>query len=213
MRDNEFIGTSFHLRAALKCSMSNVCKELNMHKSLKLIGDLKGKTRYQIIKAFEDTESSTLELSGHEIVLTFLSRRPDRTSYNRNFLILVSLITSLKEFYSIEFEDLYSYIIEAVRNNWQNTVKDHNLIIESLKERVGLLSDSNCKLSRQLITLSGRNMVMVADLSVYREFSKRVIEISKERAGSSKISILSEIGIDKADVDNVEMRLKSERGG
>jgi hypothetical protein len=210
--DNEtLLCTCFRARAELKCGKRLIEENLAKLKNLEKIAG-NSKLRYKIIKIDNRRdEESVLELSEEYVSLLFYCRKPSNAIYSSNLVIFLSLMPFLKDFYTIEFADLYSYVIEAISHGWQNTVKDESRIIESLKERIEALSDSNCRLSHQLTRLSNLKTFTEAELSVYKQFSKRVIESSREggkcRNSGEGRSALTEMGIDAQEIKLVECHL------
>lgn len=210
MDGDAILGTCFRVGAVLKCDRQSMVKRLAKLKSLERIAD-SSKLKYTIMKTGRKDDASILELSDDCICLLFFCRKPSNAGYNSNLVIFLSLMLTLEEFYAVEFGDLYRYVIEAINNRWQNTIKDDPSVIESLKERIGVLNDSNCRLSHQLVRLSNINSSIMAELPVYKQFSKRIIDASRESEGHRKNElksyILAETGMDPEELRRVELYL------
>ena len=185
MGEDTMLGNCFRVRAMLKCDRQSMIKGLARLKSLERIED-SSKLRYMVMKTDRNGDSSILELSDDCVCLLFYCRKPSGASYNSNLVMFLTLMPHLKEFYAIEFGDVYGYVIEALNYGWHNTIKDSASVIESLKERIEVLNDSNCKLSHQLVRLSNANGLIMSELSVYKQFSKRIIDASSESGGRTE---------------------------
>lgn len=200
------LGVCFRVGAKLKCDRQKVEKELTRLKILKRVSD-SSKLKYEIVKIEGGNDQSILELSEDCICLIFFQRRQSTASYSSNLVTLLSLIPSLEVFYEIEFGDLYGYVIEALKYGWHNTVKSERLLIESLKERIFVLNDSNCRLSYQVVKLSKMNASIKSELSVYRQFSKKIVDAAGGGNGEGKTGIrdyiLAETGIGREELERV----------
>ncbi len=209
--EDTLLCTCFRARAELKCGRQAMEESLAKLKNLERIID-NSRLRYRVIKiGSKKEEESILELSEDCISLLFFCRKPSNAAYNSNLVMFISLMPFLKDFYAVEFGDLYSYVIEAMNHSWRSTIKDESRIIESLKGRIEMLNDSNCRLSHQLVRLSNSNIAMEAELDVYRQFSKKVVEGSKANGryghNGQECSILAEMGIDIQEIKLVECHL------
>ncbi len=208
--NDNVLGVCFRVGAKLKCDRQSLVKSSEGLKNLKRI-DGKPILRYAVIKAREDDSMDILELSDDYICLFFTCRKQGSASYNSNLVLFLSFMPWLDEFYDIKFGDLYSYVIEAINHGWSNTVKSDPEMIKSLKKRIFALNDSNCKLSQQLVMLSNVKDSVIAELAIYRKFSKRVVEAARENGESGKNGamsyLLAETGMDAEELRTVKIYL------
>lgn len=208
-KDN-VLGICFRASAKPKCNRQTVEKGLAKIKSLERIAD-GSKLKYTVMKAGRKENASILELLDDCICFLFFCGKPGNASYSRNLVVFLSLMPSLEEFYAVEFGDLYGYVIEAINHSWHNTVKSEPSMIESLRERIMALNDSNCGLAHQLVKLSKANSSIMAELAAYKQFSKRIVDSARESGADRKNGIrgyiLAETGMDPEEFGRVELYL------
>lgn len=204
------LNTSFYLPAKAKCDIKLIIRKLTKLKLLKKLVP-NSITRYEIIKQPKSRSKCVLELSNDHLSLIFFYEKSDQSIYNSNLITLLSLIPLLNEFYFIEFDNIYPYIIEAIGQSWRNTEKDQSTVIKALKDRAVGINDSNCKLSNQIIELSRANECLSADVSIYKEFCNDILNISKgiEYGIEAKKDyiFLTQIGINIEKIQQVERRI------
>jgi hypothetical protein len=213
MDDTMLAAASFAADASLKCDIGLVGKCLD---GLRGLRRLKGRAlKYGITRAGQkDGQESTLELTEMRICLVFLAKKADKAAYAANLTIFLSLMPVLKEFYTIEFSSVYSYMIEALEG-WHSTVKESPEMLAALRERINALNDSNCALAHQLARLSRLNGRLAGELSFYMRFSRMVVGAAKSDGRSGKEgrhALLGELGIDAESAMAVERRLDLDRG-
>jgi hypothetical protein len=213
VKEKEIIlSTSFHAGGALKSEMTVVKNQLRELPHLKILSD--GNTlKYELLKTGVDKNNGLLELTDSSITLSFFFKKPESSSYKDNLVSFICILVYLKEFYDIRFSDLYSYIVEALNQNWHNVVKDQNKVFWSLKERINVLNKSNCTLSNQIVDLSRKNHLLSIDLALYKEFSRDILYKVEQMGGHSggNHGILATFGIDPDSINKVESSLKENR--
>ena len=155
-----------------------------------------------------------MELTDNYLSFRFFFEKQDYSIYNDNLLGFLSVIAFLADLYEIKISSVYGYIVEALGQNWINTVKDQAQIINGLRDRVRSLNESNCLLSHQLIGASRRNKRIFLDLTTYEEFSKQILDrIKQQNAGRLENNdvILTRLGIDFELVKKVEVSLAASK--
>lgn len=204
---------SFHTKAKLITGINTVADYLNKVGHLRKLLDNRS-LRYEVLEK-DTNKGSILELSDTYIDLKFFFKNQDAHTYKDKFIVFVSLIGILDGFYEVRLGDLYRYLIEALNQNWQNTIKDQNSIINGLKDRIKSLNESNCLVSYQLIKLSKENVNLLADLSLYKKFCNSAIDMAKEKGPSSHTkdyAPLTTLGIDLELIQKIEYELNNSKG-
>lgn len=201
---------SFYVQAELKTAIGEVASNLNKIGYLKRLFDSQ-LLKYEILEKDSD-KGSVLELSEGHIALRFFFKSQDARIYKQKFIVFLSLIGILDNFYDIKLSNLYKYLVEILNQNWQNSIKDQNEIINALKARIITLNESNCTISYQLIKLSKENKSLSMDLSIYKEFCKDVITFSKEKGTSGfpeNYVPLTTLGIELKLIQKIETLLNN----
>ena len=199
------LGVAFYTRVTLKTNIDMIKQQINELKDVKLLDD-NTILKYKISGINHDNDS-LLELSDKHICLRFFPQSNDRLIYKDNFVVFISLISFLKEHYEIRFADIYGYIIGALSKEWEGLPKDQTQTIESLKERIKILDESNCNLSFALIASSEKNAQVLQEFSIYKEFGRSIIENLKIKEKNWPITgpnVLLTLGIDLDLVKKVE---------
>jgi len=190
--DEPRLNTCFYVTASLNCTIDQLRVKLKLE-NLKILPD--GKILKYEMYYSDSKDVSLLEFSDKHISLIFFFDKPSHYLYNRNLIAFLSLIISLKDSYTVNFDNLYSYIIEGLNKNWNNISKDQNQIIEGLKTQTKMLAESNCELSYQLVKCFAENKTISKELDLYREFSKEVIaKLKTSKNTSENWDILESIG-------------------
>lgn len=208
------LSTSFYANAQLKSNMIEVKQKLNEFKHARLLND--GPIlKYEISKLDQNKQTFILELTDEHISLRFFFKKQDYAIYKDGLLTFISLIAFLGDLYEAKLDSIYEYIVEALGRDWQHTVKRQDQVVEGLKERIKVLNESNCRLSHQLIAMLYENKRLSADSSLYKEFSKSVVDSIKEESNISEKDYvaLTRLGVDLSLIKKVESNFIKNRLG
>jgi hypothetical protein len=204
--NDALLSATFYVKVLSKIEIQEIGKKLDELKHIKKIADSQT-LRYEVIGEGGKIKSNIFEFSKDSISLQFFFKKQGPITYKNNFITFISMLAILKEFYEVRLADLYGYILEALNQNWQNVAHDQTQILESLKERIDVLDESNFSLSKQIIVLSQEKMQLSKNLSLYSGFSKCIIDKTKDSNSTQSESIyttLIHFGIDSELIKNVE---------
>lgn len=200
------LNTCFHVTASLNCTMDVLKTRLNLN-NIKILSE-EGVLRCEMFYEGSKEDACILEFSDKYISFVFFFDKPTQYFYNKNLIAFLSLIIYLKDFYKVNFTDLYTYIIEALDKNWDNLSKGHAQVGDKLKDQINILSDANCAISYELIKSFSENKEISKNLGLFREFSKEVINRLKD---SGKVGrdggILESLGMNPDLIKRVEETL------
>ncbi len=205
------MSSSFHVDAKLNCNISELREHIDKlgHPAIAINDD---KLKYEISNGSREKTRTILELSNEYICLWFSFSKKDLSIYRDNFLKFISLLEFLKGIYTVNFDNIYCYVVEALSQNWHDVVKDQSQVIENLKERIRSLDESNCSISYQLIGLSKENRQILADLSIYKDFVGRITRRVKEDSSKSSNNALAYLGIEPDLIKRLETELNPDKG-
>ncbi len=206
MQDNRrLLCSCFHVHARLVSSLAEAGNALNSFRCLKLCSS--GTRRvYVIVEAAKRDHEALLELCRDSISLKFFFAKPDRREYTDNLLKFLSILAYLKAFYSVDFVEVYPYIVEALHNGWSFSVLDDQSIDDVLSQRIVALSGINVTLSRELVILSREKKMLNEKARTYRRFCAEVLENARSmtRTGDAgQHAALYSLGVGDAEISAV----------
>ena len=201
------LSSAFHTRAELHGTLRDVRRSIGSMPNMTPIS-----TGTRLRYAVEgigvcDGARSVVELTANEITFRFFFEIPDVYDYKRNLLRFLAILAYLKELYTVSLGGIYSYLIEALRQDDCMMVHQGTGSREStMNGRIEVLNGINVSLSHELSLRSAQIRGMDRKLDSYKAFSKEIIGRLVQRSGkgpSDAISVLSAIGIDKSLADEI----------
>jgi hypothetical protein len=206
MVENEVFCSMFSANAKLVQSMESVKMYLDKMGYLKQ--DSTG-TKELIYRIVEGKEPKLLKLEDDRITLKFSYYGQNSGTHNSGLLTFLSLIKMLQQFYEINLDSIYDYVVEALDKNWSIEVKNEKALSDNLLERIESLNDSNCDLANQIVLISKHRAKAIADNRIYKEFCKIIIENLKKNFKPEELPhFFILLGIDRNSLKSIEDSLK-----
>ncbi len=174
-------------------------------------GKISEGNEFPIVCKLSDTSGvkRLLELSEEFISLKFPTSGKGIEEYNKSLILIFSLFSILKGEYTVNLNDVYPYVIEALQNGLDPIFEPNRRSLIRIKARVSALNDSNCVLAAEIIKLSAELAKLKGIMRIYRDFAQKIINDSK----SASTLQLGRFGVDKTDIDAVSNMLKVEKNG
>lgn len=201
------MSSTFHARAELHGVLGDVRRVMGHMPNVKLVST--GTRMRYMIQDQENSEEAgaIIEFTSNDITFRFFFKKPNEYEYRYNLLRFLTILAYLKELYTVDLGDIYSYIIEVLRRyDCIIMQQDSGSREEIAKERMEALNDANVSLSHELSRISEQIREMSRRLDSYKAFSKEVIDRLAQRNGkapSGAGGVLYAIGIDKGLVDEI----------
>lgn len=155
-----------------------------------------------------------LELSRSHVSLRFFFSRPDRAEYSMQLLSFLSILQYLKRHYSVNFSDLYGYMIEALRNSWSVALTEGEVSGGAQDSRIDSLSGINVSLAHELIALSDSKADLEKDFAVYKRLCLEMLEgagVLRSDGSASNYSHLLSLGVERGTIDAARSLLATKR--
>ena len=112
--------------------------------------------RYAVLMP-NDKEAAELEFGQDHINLVSFYDAPTIRSRNLELIVLICLLSYLKGFYSIELDELYPYLTEALKLSSFDRANEHQHG-SNVEESISSLNKMNLSLSRSLLSLHTKNI-------------------------------------------------------
>ncbi len=185
---------SFSVGARMKTSIESIRRSIS---GLGLASDAHGTLRCVLLS--NGTHACTAEFSADRITVQMSFDRQEPRLYNESLASLLALSGILADDYDFNMQDLYGYIIEALRQNWQTYSRNQDQKIMLLDSQARSLNESNSVLSNAIVELSGENARIQMQAKPLREFCIAVLNHSKLHRKGPKFleEIAMEFGMDK----------------
>lgn len=182
MKENdERISTSFYADAELKSDIEKIRKSLASFRVARKIYDNDSVLRYAIANG--SSGETLLELAEGHISCRFFFLKQGYGTYRDNLLAFLSLIALLNDHYEVRLRSIYSYVVEALGDNWIDAANGQDRI-DRLVERIEVMNDSNCALSAQIMDIHRENVLLTTNLEFYTKFVRDVLSgIRKNSTG------------------------------
>lgn len=209
MHDNaHLLSSCFHARVQLNSSLAEVKKVLDAFRCLDLRSY--GTRLIYAVSGAGEKNTPVLELCKDSVSLRFFFMKPDRREYTDNLLRFLAILAYLRGLYSMDFYEIYDYVVEALHNNWSFSSLDGKPLDEITEQQIVSLSRSNAVLSHEFVKLLYEKRRLERRIGTYKNFCAEVIERASGTGVKNEMrknAILSSMGVDSATINEVDALL------
>lgn len=164
-------------------------------------------------------KNTEIEFYKDKIIYKFYFTYPDKQIYNHNLLKFISILAIVDNYYIIQLDPLYYYIIKVLyefSNNFKIDRPKDKILNSNYDQIIKDVNNTNLLLSKEIIELNNAINKIKADLTSYGLFIVDLIEKVLHENIKNKDSIiftLNEFGIDQILINKVIENIENKNIG